>query len=103
MPHGLGRAGPESDERASRSAGGNVQDDVVTVGSVAMARSKSSRGWHANRGWPANERTIRSFGENRVCAARACVTRLSRYNPDDYCAAHHDQVPWQPSTRRRRD
>jgi hypothetical protein len=66
-----------------------------------MARSHGSRSLHASRGWPFSERTIRSFGEDRVCAAGTCATRLSRYNPDDYCAAHHDQVPAQLPKRRR--
>ncbi len=66
-----------------------------------MARSHSGRGRHASRGWPFSERNIRSFGDGRVCAAGTCATRLSRYNPDEYCAAHHDQVPAQPSNRRR--
>jgi hypothetical protein len=68
-----------------------------------MARAHGRRGWQANRGWPSRERVIRSFGEDRVCAARACVTRLSRYNPDDYCGAHHNQVPAPPSRRHRRE
>lgn len=36
---------------------------------------------------------IRSFGEKRICAAPGCATRLSRYNPDDWCYVHRDQVP----------
>jgi hypothetical protein len=43
---------------------------------------------------------IRSFGENRTCAARRCATRLSRYNPDDFCFVHRDQVPPHPVDRR---
>jgi hypothetical protein len=55
---------------------------------------------YSNRGWPDGERLIRSFGENRVCAARECQTRLSRYNPDDWCSVHRDQAPPQPIDRR---
>jgi hypothetical protein len=66
-----------------------------------MAKTHSSRGRHTSGGWPFSERRIRSFGEDRVCAAGTCATRLSRYNPDDYCSAHHDLVPAQPSKRRR--
>jgi hypothetical protein len=56
---------------------------------------------YSNRGWPDAKRMIRSFGENRICAARACLTKLSRYNPDDWCFAHRDQIPQQPVERRR--
>ncbi|HZD70974.1 MAG TPA: hypothetical protein VFA45_19380 [Actinomycetes bacterium] len=56
---------------------------------------------YSNRGWPDGKRVIRSFGDNRVCAARECRTRLSRYNPDDCCFVHRDQVPQQPIDRRR--
>jgi hypothetical protein len=55
----------------------------------------------SNRGWPGSKRIIRSFGENRICAARECPTRLSRYNPDDWCFAHRDQVPQHPIDRQR--
>lgn len=48
---------------------------------------------HSNRGWPDGKRLIRSFGENRVCAAQSCQTKLSRYNPDDWCFVHRDQAP----------
>jgi hypothetical protein len=61
---------------------------------VVMARS------YSNRGWPDSKRIIRSFGDNRICAARRCATRLSRYNPDDFCFAHRDQVPPHPVDRR---
>jgi hypothetical protein len=67
---------------------------AVTVRTVAMARS------YSNRGWPDSKRIIRSFGDNRICAARRCATRLSRYNPDDFCFAHRGQVPPQPVDRR---
>lgn len=62
---------------------------------VAMARLRS------NRGWPDSKRMIPSFGENRICAAPECRTRLSRYNPDDWCYTHRDRVPSQPIDRRR--
>lgn len=29
-----------------------------------------------------------SFGTGRQCAQPDCTTRLSRYNPDELCAAH---------------
>jgi hypothetical protein len=48
---------------------------------------------HSNRGWPDGKRAVRSFGDNRICAARSCQTKLSRYNPDDWCSIHHVQVP----------
>jgi hypothetical protein len=54
---------------------------------------------YSNRGWSEGKRMIRSFGEDRICAARRCTTRLSRYNPDDYCSVHRDQVPPGPVDR----
>jgi hypothetical protein len=54
---------------------------------------------HSNRGWIDGKRMIRSFGENRICAAGSCNTRLSRYNPDDCCSIHRDQVPERPIDR----
>jgi hypothetical protein len=48
---------------------------------------------HSNLGWSGGKQLIRSFGENRVCAAPACTTRLSRYNPEDWCYVHRDQIP----------
>jgi hypothetical protein len=54
---------------------------------------------HSNRGWIDGKRMIRSFGENRICAAGNCETRLSRYNPDDCCSIHRDQVPERPVDR----
>jgi hypothetical protein len=56
---------------------------------------------YSNRGWPDGKRIIRSFAEGRVCAERECQTQLSRYNPDDWCFAHRDQLPPQPMDRRR--
>jgi hypothetical protein len=73
--------------------GGNA-NGAMTVRTVVMARS------YGNRGWPDGKRIIRSFGENRTCAARRCATRLSRYNPDDFCFVHRDQVPPHPVDRR---
>jgi hypothetical protein len=35
-----------------------------------------------------------------MCTASGCDTRLSRYNPDDYCFVHRDQVPQQRIIRR---
>ena len=55
---------------------------------------------YGNRRWPDGKRMIRSFGDNRICAAQRCPTKLSRYNPDDFCSAHRDQVPHQPLDRR---
>jgi hypothetical protein len=49
---------------------------------------------------PISTPVVRSFGEDRSCAASGCDTRLSRYNPDDYCFAHREQVPRQRITRR---
>jgi hypothetical protein len=60
-----------------------------------MARRQS------NRGLPEPKRVIRSFGEDRVCSARDCRTKLSRYNPDDWCFSHRHQVPLRPAERRR--
>jgi hypothetical protein len=34
------------------------------------------------------EPPIRSFGAGRCCAVDGCQVRLSRYNPDRYCALH---------------
>ena len=31
---------------------------------------------------------VRTYGDGRVCAARGCVTLLSRYNPSEFCAVH---------------
>jgi hypothetical protein len=60
-----------------------------------MARTRS------NQGWLDSKAMIRSFGENRICSAPECLTRLSRYNPDDWCYVHRDQVPRHPTDRRR--
>jgi hypothetical protein len=50
---------------------------------------------------PGADPEVRSFGKARVCAAEGCETKLSRYNPDDYCSLHRG---WdrQVITRRRR-
>jgi hypothetical protein len=60
---------------------------VLTTRAVAMARIQK------NRGIPEGKRAIRSFGDDRVCAARSCQTKLSRYNPDDCCSIHQMQAP----------
>jgi hypothetical protein len=44
---------------------------------------------------PSSTPLIRSFGEDRICTASDCDIRLSRYNPDEYCFVHRDQVPQQ--------
>jgi hypothetical protein len=49
---------------------------------------------------PGKTPSIRSFGEHRTCTASGCDTTLSRYNPDDYCFVHRDQVPQQRIVRR---
>jgi hypothetical protein len=49
---------------------------------------------------PTSTPEIRSFGEDRICTASDCDTRLSRYNPDDYCFAHRDRVPQERIIRR---
>jgi hypothetical protein len=49
---------------------------------------------------PSTTPAVRSFGENRTCGAAGCDTRLSRYNPDDYCFVHRGQAPQQPIVRR---
>jgi hypothetical protein len=54
-----------------------------------------------NGGLPDSRGSVRSFGENRICVAPDCRTKLSRYNPDDWCFAHRDQVPPHPVQRRR--
>jgi hypothetical protein len=50
---------------------------------------------------PGADPAVRSFGQARTCAAEACGTRLSRYNPDRFCSVHRG---WdrQVTTRRRR-
>jgi hypothetical protein len=50
---------------------------------------------------PGADPAVRSFGAARTCAAEACETQLSRYNPDSYCSVHRG---WdrQVTTRRRR-
>ena len=50
---------------------------------------------------PGADPEVRSFGKARVCAAEGCETKLSRYNPDDYCSVHRG---WDKRiiTRRRR-
>lgn len=50
---------------------------------------------------PGADPEVRSFGKARVCAAEGCETKLSRYNPDEYCSVHRG---WdrQVITRRRR-
>jgi hypothetical protein len=60
-----------------------------------MARIYSNRNGSEGGG-----RVVRSFGENRTCAAQECRTRLSRYNPDEWCFAHRDRIPQQPIHRR---
>jgi hypothetical protein len=57
---------------------------------------------HSNRGWTDGKRVIRSFGDDRICAVAGCETKLSRYNPDDCCSVHRDQVPQRPMNRRGR-
>jgi hypothetical protein len=49
---------------------------------------------------PSSAPAVRSFGEDRTCTASGCDTRLSRYNPDDYCFVHREQVPPQRIARR---
>jgi hypothetical protein len=51
---------------------------------------------------PGADPAVRSFGSARTCAAEGCGTRLSRYNPDNFCSVHRG---WdrQVVTRRRRD
>jgi hypothetical protein len=49
---------------------------------------------------PATTPVVRSFGEDRTCTAAGCGTRLSRYNPDDYCFVHREHVPQQRIVRR---
>jgi hypothetical protein len=49
---------------------------------------------------PSSTPVIRSFGQDRICTASDCDTRLSRYNPDDYCFVHRDRVPQQRIIRR---
>jgi hypothetical protein len=49
---------------------------------------------------PSKTPLTRSFGENRTCIASGCDTTLSRYNPDDFCFVHRDQVPQQHVIRR---
>ena len=50
---------------------------------------------------PGADPQVRSFGKARVCAAEGCETKLSRYNPDEFCSVHRG---WdrQVITRRRR-
>jgi hypothetical protein len=48
---------------------------------------------------PNGNQVIRSFGQERTCTASGCDTRLSRYNPDDFCSVHRDQVPRQRTIR----
>jgi hypothetical protein len=50
---------------------------------------------------PGADPEVRSFGKARVCAAEGCETKLSRYNPDEFCSVHRG---WdrQVITRRRR-
>jgi hypothetical protein len=84
---------PRRCSRCGCRRGWQRPNGVVTVRTVAMVRS------YSNRGWPDSKRIIRSFGDNRICAARRCATRLSRYNPDDFCFAHRGQVPPQPVDR----
>jgi hypothetical protein len=52
-----------------------------------------------NRPIPDTKRAVRAFGDGRVCAARDCQTKLSRYNPDDCCSIHQVQAPG-PERRR---
>ena len=33
-------------------------------------------------------RRPKTYGESRVCEAKVCETRLSRYNRNDYCFQH---------------
>jgi hypothetical protein len=49
---------------------------------------------------PSTTPVVRSFGGDRTCTATGCDTKLSRYNPDDYCFVHRGQVPQQPIVRR---
>jgi len=51
---------------------------------------------------PSTEPAVRSFGEARPCRSSGCTTKLSRYNPDEFCSIHRDQIPAQPIVRRAR-
>jgi hypothetical protein len=62
---------------------------------MAMATTRRS-----NPIRPSSAPAVRSFGEDRTCTASGCHTRLSRYNPDDYCFVHREQVPPQRIARR---
>jgi hypothetical protein len=68
------------------------------TGSAIGTESDSTR---TRRRAPGADPEVRSFGTARTCAADACETRLSRYNPDSYCSVHRG---WdrQVITRRRR-
>jgi hypothetical protein len=54
---------------------------------------------HGSGATAGGTRTVRSFGENRICEAPGCDTKLSRYNPDPCCFAHRDRLPMQPIGR----
>jgi hypothetical protein len=63
---------------------------------VAMATRRSSSVW------PSGDPVVPSFGENRLCLFLDCATRLSRYNPEEYCFVHRDQIPLRRIVRQRR-
>lgn len=46
---------------------------------------------------------VRTYGDGRVCAAPGCLTRLSRYNPAEYCAVHARAAVAAGEHRQRRD
>jgi hypothetical protein len=74
------------------------RDEETAPGPHAQSGGTGTAG---RRRAPGADPEVRSFGDERVCAADGCETKLSRYNPDDYCSVHRG---WdrQVITRRRR-
>jgi hypothetical protein len=72
-------------------------DDTTTTDESTGQTGASTR-----RRPPGADPEVRSFGRSRICAAEGCQTRLSRYNPDEYCSVHRG---WdrQVITRKRRN
>jgi len=46
---------------------------------------------------------VRTYGAGRVCAARGCLTRLSRYNPSEFCTVHGRSAVATGEPRQRHD
>lgn len=103
----LGTAAGARGTRASTARAWRLEERNVPYGDDLPAQPEietadaGDPGGKTRRRAPGADPEVRSFGEERTCAAEGCETKLSRYNPDVYCSVHRG---WdrQVITRRRR-